>query len=63
MIMFKFFYNIEDEQPAYYLQTNPQNPNVKFDDFWILDIALKLQCHRIDKITNAQDYLKWWVYE
>lgn len=63
MIMFKFFYRVDDSQPAYYLQTNPQNHEVEFDDFLIVDIAMKLQCKRIDKITNSADYLRWWVDE
>lgn len=61
MIMFKFFYGADDSQPAYYLQTNPQNRDVQFDDFLIVDIAKKLCCKRIDKITTCQDYLRWWI--
>lgn len=61
MIMFKFFYNVDDSQPAYYLQINPQNPNVEFCDFSIVEIAIKLSCHRIDKITEVADILRWWV--
>lgn len=63
MLMFKFFYGIDDSQPAFYLQSNPQNRDVYFDDFWIVDIAKRLRCKRIDKITNSAEYLRWWVAE
>lgn len=60
MVMFKFFYDKTDEQPAYFLQVNPQNDMVSFDDFDMIEIAKKLFCTRIDKITDVQDYLNWW---
>lgn len=63
MIMFKLFYNKDDNQPAYYLQCNPQNEMVSFDDYDIIEIAKKLSCSRIDKITDVKDFINWWLWK
>ena len=63
MKMYKFFLNIADEQPAYYLQVNPQNKEVDPDDFDIIQAAKILLCDRIDEITPEKDTQNWWVYE
>lgn len=61
MIMFKFFYSVDDSQPAFFLNINPQNPDVQFEDSLIVEIAKKLRCQRVSKITERADWLFWWV--
>lgn len=60
MIMYKLFIEIDDKQPAYFLQVNPQNRKVEVDETAVVHAAFVLDCHRIDKITEKQDFLHWW---
>lgn len=60
MKMYKFYFNINDDEPAYYLQLNPKNKEVDSDDWGIIEAAKILLCDRIDEITNEKDTINWW---
>lgn len=61
--MYKLFLEIDDKQPAYFLQVNPQQHKTKVSETAIVHVAFILDCHRIDKITEKQDFLHWWEIE
>ena len=45
MNMYKLFLEIDDNQPAYFLQVNPQQTKTKVDETAICDVAFLLDCH------------------
>lgn len=59
MRMYKFYLNTTDEQPAYFLQVNPQNKEVDLDDFGIIEAAKILLCDRVDEISDEKDTINW----
>lgn len=63
MTMYKLFLEINDNQPAYYLQVNPQQHKTKVDETAVVQVAFMLDCKRIDKITDKKDFLHWWEIE
>ena len=63
MRMFKLYLKVDDEQPTFYLQVNPQAPEYHFYHNQIALVAKDLGCRRIDEITPEKDTRNWWVNE